>query len=116
METRSRRRNTIPLARLVAGFAAIGVALFTWRVLPPGATPASRLLFAAALLGGGCGLLGAFAFTRGTASGYTALWIASGIYLALALPTLLSVGAVFLAAASLTAFALIRRPSSSGLP
>lgn len=65
---------------------------------------------------GGCGLLGAFAFTHGTAGGYSVLWLASGTYLALALRTLLSVGAVFLAAASLTAFALIRRPTSSGLP
>jgi hypothetical protein len=73
------------------------------------------VLFVAIVLAGGCGILGAFVLPSGAAA-YRSLWVALGLLLAVALPTLMSVGVLYLVAAALVGWALVSLPNASVWP
>jgi hypothetical protein len=86
--------------RYLAGLVSCAVLISSWWMLRV-ATTATTLLFVMLVLAGGCGILGAFVLPGGGPAAYRALWIALGLLLAVALPTLMSVGVLYLAAAAL---------------
>lgn len=85
-----RVQNGNVFVAVVASLAAVAAA---WIAFPPRAGAAGHgLFFGATLLGGACGLIGTLAIQRATGIAYALLWAALGFLVAVALPTLMSVG------------------------
>lgn len=107
-------RRIIP-AYVLAAAASAATFLAAWVLLAPRDAGAGRgLLFTAVLLGAGCGLIGSLAAWVRSAVAPVALWAALGLLLAVALPTALSIGIIFLALAALLVPALATMPPQAG--
>lgn len=90
----------------VAFGASLAAIVAAWLAFPPRADAVRHgLFFAATLLGGACGLIGTLAIQRATGIAYVLLWAAIGFLVAVALPTLMSVGLFLLIIVVLLAFA-----------
>jgi hypothetical protein len=107
-----RTPRTALASRYLAGLASCAVLLSSWWVLLPHDT-VTTVLFIGMVLAGSCGILGTFVFPNGGPAAYRALWVALGLLLAVALLTLMSVGAFYLAAAALVGRALASLPNAS---
>lgn len=77
---------------------------------------ARYMVLVAGVLGAVCALLGLFVLTQGSGAAYATTWVACGIFAGLAIPTLLSVGGLFLIAVALALVAIARTRSLTGNP
>lgn len=100
--------------RYVAALASLVVLVFSWVTLPTNIVTVTWPFLIAGTLAGVCGMLGTLLFPHGASTAYAMLWSASSFLLALAIPTLMTIGLLYLIAAALIFLYLIRMPSVSG--
>ena len=108
--------NRAVVSRFLAALTSLAVALTAIVVFRAPAPALNAAFIAIAMTAGGCGLIGALLLPHGSGGAYRALWAALGLLLALALPTLMSVGIVYLVATAMIGFALATMPSTTGQP
>ncbi len=114
-----------PMQRRMSSFVTVAMSLFSlsastiaWCiVLADGGVSGARLvILIAGALGIICAVLGLFVMTRGSDAALLIAWLACGIFAGLGIPTLLSIGMLFIVAAIFALVALMQTRSLSGEP